>query len=271
MSPSQAPGAGHEEVRLSVIIPVYNEEQTVDVVLRRVLAGLAQYRAKEVIVVDDGSRDRTRDRLEPWVGVPGVLILRHPENLGKGAAVRTGMACVRGDITVIQDADLEYDPRDLPGLIEIVRKGRSDVVYGSRYGVAGRRLPWTRFRLAVSVLNGLVRLLYGRRLTDEATCYKVLRTRLLRALDLRASRFDLCAEITAKVCRLGLPIVEVPISYRPRGRQEGKKISWRDGWEAIWTLCKWRFVPLDYGLGEPEVSGDRQRLSGSRGERLPSY
>jgi glycosyltransferase involved in cell wall biosynthesis len=233
---------------LSVIIPVYNEERTVNALLKRVVSGPYPYPEKEVIVVDDGSRDGTAAILEGWRDSPEVLLLRHPSNRGKGAAVRTGLVHARGEITLIQDADLEYDPADYPRLVEVLRQGQVPVVYGSRYLRPRGRLPWSKFRCAVCLLNLAVRLLYGRRLTDEATCYKALRTDLFRRLDLRAERFELCAEMTAKICRLGLPIVEVPISYSPRQLQEGKKIRWSDAWMTMWTLLRWR-VCLFPGTG----------------------
>jgi dolichol-phosphate mannosyltransferase len=244
---------------LSVIVPVYNEEQTVEQLLRRVCELTDGDR--EVLVVDDGSHDRTADLLRAWDGRAGVRVLRHAQNQGKGAAIRTGLAQARGEIVLIQDADLEYDPADLAPLVEVLRRGDSEVVYGSRYLKPSQPLPWTKFRLAVCLLNGLVRLLYGRRLTDEATCYKAFRTRLLRELDVQAARFDFCPEVTAKICRLGLPIVEVPISYRPRTQAQGKKLSWKDGWQAVWTLLKWRWVRWPR-----QILGDRlgQRTSISR-------
>jgi glycosyltransferase involved in cell wall biosynthesis len=223
---------------LTVIVPVFNEERTIDLVLRRLRDG--PYPDKEVIVVDDGSTDATPQILQAWAGQPGFLILRHHHNQGKGAAIRTGLAQARGEIAIIQDADLEYDPADFPRLIEPIRRGESDVVYGSRYLRPGAALPTTRFRLAVSCLNFLVRLLYGQRLTDEATCYKAFRTSLLRRLNLQATGFEFCPEVTAKVCRLGYAIIEVPISYRPRTTAEGKKIGWRDGFRAVWTLLRYR-------------------------------
>lgn len=232
---------------LSVLVPVYNEERTVDALLGRLKHG--PYPDKEVIVVDDGSTDGSAAALERWSREPGFVILRHPSNRGKGAAVRTGLAHARGAITVIQDADLEYDPADLPGLIEIIRRGESDVVYGSRYLGLARPLPWSRFRLAVSTVNLLVWLLYGQRLTDEATCYKAFRTDLLRSLALRARGFELCAELTAKTCRAGQRILEVPIRYHPRTAAEGKKIGWRDCWPTVWALVKWRFLPVGEGHG----------------------
>jgi glycosyltransferase involved in cell wall biosynthesis len=212
---------------LSVIVPVYNEAATAEA-------------------------------LAPWDGRPGVRVLTLPANRGKGAAVRTGLAQARGTVAIIQDADLEYDPDDYPLLVEPIRRGKVDVVYGSRYLYPQPSLPWSRYRLAVVLLNGMVRLLFGQRLTDEATCYKAFRTSLLRALDLRAERFELCAEMTAKFCRLGIPIVEVPITYRPRSVAEGKKIRFRDAWQTVWTLLRWRFARLD----GPAVSLARSRRPG---------
>ncbi len=227
---------------LTIIVPVYNERPTIERVLQQLLE--APYPDKEILIVDDGSDDGTASVLDGWTGHPNILVLRHEFNRGKGAAVRTALARARGTIAIIQDADLEYDPDDWPRLIEPIRRGEALVVYGSRYLRPADFLPWSKFRLAVSLLNLLVRLLYGRRLSDEATCYKAMPTELFRALDLRAQRFELCAEITAKVCRLGLPILEVPISYRPRTSEEGKKIGWRDAWSAFWPLLQWRFLPL---------------------------
>ena len=182
------------------------------------------YPDKEVIVIDDGSSDATPRLLEAWAGRPGFVLLRHDKNRGKGAAVRTGLPHAHGEVTIIQDADLEYDPADYPRLVEPILRGEAWAVYGSRYLDPSRRLPWTRFRLGVVFFNLLVGLLYGRRLTDEATCYKAAATGLWRSLDLRAERFELCPEMTAKLCRRGVRIVEVPISYHPRrvGGQEDR-------------------------------------------------
>jgi glycosyltransferase involved in cell wall biosynthesis len=227
---------------LSVIVPVYNEERTVADLLQRVVDSPYPFPQKEVIVVDDGSRDRTGLLVDQWMQTPGFSVLHHRENRGKGAAVRTGLAVARGRVVLIQDADLEYDPGDYSRLVEPILRGQAEVVYGSRYLSPQRRLPWSRFRLAVALLNSAVWLLYGQRLTDEATCYKALRRDLVPLLDLRAERFELCPEITAKVCRLGLPILEVPVSYRPRTVREGKKIGWRDALTAFATLARWRFA-----------------------------
>ncbi|HEY8505838.1 MAG TPA: glycosyltransferase family 2 protein [Gemmataceae bacterium] len=240
---------------LSVIVPVFNEEATIDAVLARLRDG--PYPDKQVIVVDDGSTDGTPERLRAWENQGGWLFLRHERNRGKGAAVRSALEHAAGEITTFQDADLEYDPADLPSLIEPIRSGKATVVYGSRY-LRDRGLRWNRFRLAVQLLNGVVRVLYGQRLTDEATCYKAMRTDLLRSLGLRADRFDLCPEITAKLCRLRIPIQEVPISYRPRGTEAGKKINWFDGVQALYTLLRWRVSPL------PPTAAARKRTVASR-------
>lgn len=224
---------------LSVLVPVYNEAATVDELLRRVLA--APYR-KQVIVVDDGSTDATRARLEAWRGVAGVEVIFHERNRGKGAAIRTALARAIAPLTIVQDADLEYDPNDFPKLIEPLQRGDALVVYGTRYHGDYHQTPWTRFRLGVHALNGMVRLLYGARITDEATCYKALRTDLLKSLNLRCERFEFCPEVTAGVLKRGVRILEVPIRFRHRTIAEGKKIGWRDWIEAMWTLLRLRFT-----------------------------
>ena len=227
---------------VTVIVPVFNEERTVDAVLRRVQAcGLPN---PEILVVDDGSTDGTQAALAAWRNVPGVVLLRHAVNRGKGAAIATALNLAHGDVTIIQDGDLEYDPDDLPRLAEAIQRDGCPVVYGSRYLDPAPPMRWTKFRVAVALLNLLIRLLYGRRLTDEATCYKAFRTGLLRQLDVQARRFEFCPEVTAKLCRLGVPIREIPIAYHPRGHAEGKKIGWRDVWPTLWTLLKWRFLPV---------------------------
>lgn len=224
---------------LTVLVPAYNEAGTIAEVLRRVLA--LPY-DKQVIVVDDGSTDGTSQILGPWRNEPVVEVFRHQRNRGKGAAIRTGLQHAQGHFTIIQDADLEYDPQDYSLILEPLLAGRAEVVYGSRY----LRYDGTRreglwcFRCGVSLLNFCARLLYGARLTDVATCYKAFLTTRLRAMDLECDRFDFCEEVTAKACRLGLKIVEVPIGYHPRGFSQGKKIRCYDGFAAVWALWKWR-------------------------------
>ncbi len=228
-----------EPAVLTVIIPVYNEAQTIDELLRHVLA--APY-AKQVIVVDDGSTDATVEKLEKWEGHPDVLLLAHAKNRGKGAAIRTGLEHAEGRFTIIQDGDLEYDPQEYPKLIEPLLAGEAEVVYGSRYlrSALEPRQPWRLLRFGVAVLNVCVRLLYGARLTDEATCYKAFPTAVLQSMHLHCERFEFCPEVTAKACRLGLEILEVPICYDARTWQAGKKIRWTDGLAALATLWRWR-------------------------------
>ena len=267
----ETPPSALNSPTLTVIVPVFNEAGTIDEVLRRVLA--APY-AKQVLVVDDCSTDGTADRLAQWEGHPEVELLQHGRNQGKGAAIRTGLEQARGEFTIIQDADLEYDPQDFSRVVEPLLRREAQVVYGSRY-LGGResrgesregtgtgtgtgtdedrglrmedrqvaeRSGWRRwpFDLAVSVLNVAVRVLYGVRITDEATCYKAFPTDILRAMDLQCERFEFCPEVTAKACRMGLTILEVPIHYAPRSAAEGKKIRWTDGVEALRTLWRWR-------------------------------
>ena len=221
----------HEAPLLTVIVPVFNEAATIAELLRRVLA--APY-PKQVIVVDDGSSDGTVEVLEAWQGHREVESLAHSKNRGKGAAIRTALDNARGRFTIIQDADLEYDPQDYPDLIEPLLSGDAQVVYGSRtlngHWAHGQR--WNLFALGVRVLNVCLRLLYGARVTDEATCYKAFPTPTLKAMGLQCERFEFCPEVTAKACRLGLKILEVPIHYEPRSVRQGKKIRWSDGWKA---------------------------------------
>jgi glycosyltransferase involved in cell wall biosynthesis len=223
---------------LTVIVPVFNEARTIDELLRRVLAAPFD---KQVVVVDDGSTDGTRRRLNRWEGSPQLTVAYHARNRGKGAAVRTGLRNARGLFTLVQDADLEYDPRDYGSVLSPLVEGQAKVVYGSRYlGPNTRTDAQWRFRCGVTLLNYLVRLLYGVRLTDEATCYKAFPTDILRRMELRCERFEFCPEVTAKACRMGLAIQEVPIRYSPRTAKEGKKIGMRDGIAAIRELWKWR-------------------------------
>ena len=224
---------------LSVVIPVYNEKPTLQTLIESVLE--APY-DKQIILVDDGSTDGSRQIVQAHEGRDGFDVVLQPENRGKGAALRAGFRLVKGDAVIIQDADLEYDPGDYPLLIEIIRKGNADVVYGSRYQSNQAMLPWTKYRLGVMILNLLVKLLYFRHITNEATCYKAFRASVLKAIPLRCRRFEFCSEVTAKCIRRGYPIIEVPISFRFRTVEAGKKIRMRDGFEAAWALLKFRFV-----------------------------
>lgn len=227
------------EPLLTVIIPVFNEVKTISEVVQRVLA--APYR-KQVIIVDDGSNDGTERLIKGWVGHPEMELLAHFENRGRGAAIRTALNFARGRFTILQDADLEYDPREFPRLIEPLLSGESQVVYGARdlSQDSFQSLQRHAFGVGVNVLNVFIRLLYGVKLSDEATCYKVFPTAALKAMDLQCERFEFCPEVTAKAIRLGLTILEVPIRYRPRSVRDGKKIRWRDGWYALKTLWLYR-------------------------------
>lgn len=222
-------------LRLSVIIPVYNERETIVEAISRVRAVPLD---REIIVVDDASTDGTPELVEPLVG-PDLKLLRQPVNRGKGAAIRRALEEVTGDVVVIQDADLEYDPADFPALLAPIAAGETDVVYGTR-APEFRGMRWqNRFfnRLAAAVTN----LLYRAGISDEATCYKMIRTEVLRSLSLKCERFEFCPEVTAKVRKRGLRIREVPIRYQARPMSAGKKIRWWDGVEALWTLLKYRF------------------------------
>jgi dolichol-phosphate mannosyltransferase len=220
---------------LSVIVPVYNEERTIAEILRRVEA--APY-GKQILVVDDGSTDGTGRVLDELRGRPGYQVLTHERNRGKGSAIRTALPHATGEFTIIQDGDLEYDPRDYPLLVEPLRRGDSDVVYGSRYLNPSNIFPGIRSRLGVRFLNWMVRALYRHPMSDEATCYKAFRTDLLKSLPLRCRRFEFCPEVTAKVIKRGHRIVEVPIRYAFRTGREGKKIRWWDFAEAVACLLR---------------------------------
>ncbi len=221
---------------LSVIIPVFNEDATIGEIVRRVQAVPVE---KELVVVDDGSTDGTAACLRE-LRSPGVLVITHPRNRGKGAAVRTGLQHVTGEIVLIQDADLEYDPAEYPSLIEPIARGGTDVVYGSRIRGQTQR-GYLLYYLGGRLLSWFTNRLYGTKLTDVPTGYKVFRTSVLKSVPLRTDGFAFCAEITARLVERGFRIVEVPISYRPRRFREGKKITWRSGAAFLWTLLRYRF------------------------------
>ena len=223
--------------RVSVIVPVYNEVAHLEDLLRAVHASPVR---KEIIIVDDGSTDGTREKLKALPALDDVTVVFHEKNCGKGASVRTALAYARGEYILIQDSDLEYDPQDYPALLRPLEDGSANVVYGVRPDRPERGL---RFFLGAKLLTHLANLLYRAKIHDEATCYKVFRRALLARIDLRCLRFEFCPEVTAKLCRMGETIAEVPISYHPRSATEGKKIRHADGWLAIWTLIRYRFVP----------------------------
>ena len=229
-----APSARPEFV--SVIVPVYNEAAHLDELLKAISASPVQ---KEIIVVDDGSTDGTREKLLALPAIEGLTIVFHERNCGKGAAIRTALQYARGEYVLIQDSDLEYDPKDYPALLKPLQSGEANVVYGVRPDRPERGL---RFYLGAKFLTQLSNLLYGANIHDEATCYKVFRTSLLKNIPLQCERFEFCPEVTAKLCRLGEKIHEVPVSYHPRSREQGKKLRYSDGWIAIWTLVRLRFA-----------------------------
>jgi len=227
--------------KLTVIVPVFNERNTVVEVLRRMRAvELPDGIDREIIVVDDGSTDGTRDVLNQ-LRDSTVRILLHDDNRGKGAAVRTGLQVASGDYVLIQDADLEYDPEDWPKLIAPVMRGRAQVVYGSRFTGERRNMLFLHW-IGNRVLSLVTNVLYNTTLSDMETCYKLVDRELLVDLHLRCRRFDIEPEITAKILKRRIRIYEVPISYMGREFDEGKKITWRDGFAALWTLAKFRFA-----------------------------
>ena len=226
--------------KLSVIVPVYNERNTLVEVLRRMRAvELPDGIEREIIVVDDGSDDGTRDVLKQ-LGDSTVRVVLHDVNRGKGAALRTGFSHATGEYVLVQDADLEYDPEDWPKLLNPVLRGKARVVYGSRFTGERRNmllLHWIGNRFLSMTTN----ILYNTTLSDMETCYKLLERDLVDEMKLHSNRFDIEPEITAKVLKRGIRIYEVPISYSGREFDEGKKITWRDGFSALWTLVKYRF------------------------------
>ena len=223
---------------LTVVMPVYNELATVEEVVRRVLALPLRV---QLVVVDDCSTDGTGDLLARLCTELAFTLLRQPVNKGKGAALRLGFAHVAGDLVVIQDADLEYSPEELPGLIELICDGRADVVYGSRFLGRHRVFLFTHY-LGNRFLTTLTNVLYNTMLTDMETCYKVMRAEVLRSMTLQSNGFGIEPELTAKIFKRRLRVYEVPISYDGRGYDEGKKIGWRDGVVAVWILLKYRFT-----------------------------
>lgn len=225
-------------MRLSVLIPAYNEAATLAEVVERVIAVDVE---KEIIIIDDGSSDGTWDVIQELAARwPEVIVpLRHEINRGKGAAIRTAIPHLTGDVVVTQDADLEYDPCEYPRLLAPFESPEVQVVYGSRNLQRNPRSSWS-FHWGGRLLSWLSNLLYGARITDEATGYKAFRTELFSSLDIQSTGFEFCPEVTAKVLLRDIPIHEVPISYQPRSHAEGKKIQWRDGLIAVWVLVRYR-------------------------------
>ena len=242
MSQRYARLKGPQDYVLSVLIPVYNEEATLLELLQRVREVEIK---KEIILVDDGSKDGTRDLMKNEIEgkFPDVKVFYHDVNKGKGAAIRTAIGQATGDYLIVQDADLEYDPREYYTLLEPLLDGRADVVFGSRFlGGGAHRVHFFWHRLGNGLLTLLSNMLTNLNLTDMEVCYKVFKREVLQGINLRCNKFDFEPEVTAKVAKRHCRIYEVPISYSGRDYDEGKKIGWRDGVQAIWTIIKYRFT-----------------------------
>jgi dolichol-phosphate mannosyltransferase len=235
MTSTGVPAAGP---LISIIVPIYNEQELLPVVLRELRKLPLNV---ELILVDDFSRDGTRAILDAEQNKPGTKVLYHDVNCGKGAAIVTGLKAASGDIVIVQDADMEYDPQDIVRVVEPIINGSTRVCYGSRFKgtVVGMRMP---NRVANRLLAWMVSLLYGQRITDEATAYKAFRREIIQNIDLKCRRFEFCPEVTAKVLRSGERILEVPVVYRARTFEEGKKIGYKDFVTAVQTLLKYRFT-----------------------------
>lgn len=234
---SREPKKKRKKLKLSVIIPVYNEKSTVAEIVKRVQKVKFD---TEIIIVDDGSTDGTKEILEK-INDDNIIKLYHDSNHGKGAAIRTALKKVKGDFVIIQDADLEYDPDDYEFLFKPVKKWGAEVVYGSRFTGARKNMFFLNF-VGNKVLTLLTNILYNTVLSDMETCYKLFRSDIILSLKLRAKRFDFEPEVTAKILKQGIRIWEVPISYAGREMFEGKKITWKDGIIALWCLIKYRFM-----------------------------
>jgi glycosyltransferase involved in cell wall biosynthesis len=226
-------------MQLSVVIPVFNEVENIEAILKRVKSTKLAF---EIVVVDDGSQDGTRDILKKLDGKNRVRVILHEKNQGKGAAVCTGIQAARGDVILIQDADLEYSPNDYPALLQPLIDGIADVVYGSRFLGGPRRAVMFWHMIANQLLTFMTNILYDTILSDMETGYKVFRRKVIEGMNLRARRFDFEPEFTAKVLKRHYRIYEIPITFNPRDYSEGKKIKLHDAFEAVWTLLKYRFV-----------------------------
>ncbi len=230
---------GKKQYSLSVIIPVFNEEQTVEEIIGRVQSTKL---VDEIVLVDDGSTDRTREILATYQGKKGMRIVLHERNQGKGAAIQTGLKAVSGDLILIQDADLEYDPRDYAVLLQPINEGLADVVYGSRF-LGGARRPILFWNMVANkILTFTTNILYNNILTDMETGYKLFKREIVQGIEIHAKGFDFEPEFTAKILKKHVRIYEVPIRFTPRFYEEGKKIRMRDAFIAMWTLLKYRFV-----------------------------
>ncbi len=237
---SQTPRPLGDNFLLTVVIPVYNERETLSQVLERVQRVPID---KEILLVDDGSTDGSRELLDELADGDRVRVFKHDVNRGKGAALKTGFEQARGDVIIIQDADLEYDPSDYPKLLKPFSDANADVVYGSRFLVGEyARVHLFYHYVGNRFLTFLSNLFTGLNLTDMETCYKAFRREVLEKITIRSRRFTVEPELTAKIAKLKVRIFEVPISYSGRDYGEGKKITWRDGFAALWAIAKYRFV-----------------------------
>ena len=231
------------ETTLTILMPVYNEARTIQEIIKRVWAAPLNGTNKELIIVDDGSTDGTREALQRLHSKEKQKVYFHAQNMGKGAALRTALTYATGDVIVVQDADLEYDPNEYAELLRPVLEGRADVVYGSRLtgGKVARAFNFWHY-VGNKLLTFITNLLYNATLSDMETCYKVFRADVIKNIQIKTNRFDFEPEITAKILKRRYKLYEMPISYYGRDFSEGKKISWRDGFSAVWALVKYRFV-----------------------------
>jgi len=219
-------------------LPVFNEQDTLSVILNRLLKLPID---KQIIAVDDASQDGTPDILKEFAARDEIEVLTHDNNRGKGTAIRTGLQRAHGEYTVIQDADLEYDPEDIVKMLAAAERHRAEAVFGSRVHNPQSGISYRRYYWGGKFLTFLANLLYGVNISDESTCYKMVKTDLLKSLDLKCRRFEFCPELVAALGKRKIRIFEIPISYHPRKIEAGKKIRWHDGLQAIWTLIKNRF------------------------------
>jgi len=228
-------------MKLSLIMPVYNESATIREIVKKVMEVPLDI---ELIIVDDASTDDTDEilRREIKTKYPDIILLAHPANKGKAAAIKTAIPYCTGEIITIQDGDLETEPNDLIHLTEPIRRGEASVVYGSRYLNIHEAHLYRSYQLGGRILSWTVNLLYGQHITDEPACYKVFKADILRSINLHYERFEFCPEVTARVSKMGYKIKELPMNYYPRSFAEGKKLNWRDGLKAMWVLIRYRFT-----------------------------